>query len=82
MAGLLSYQFSQKNNIFLILNFDQVYDRLHGIISTCISDSLAFNVFVPFNFVLNIMYTTQRSGQTDGAIKRTVIILNSILHLK
>ena len=30
-------------------DFDQVCIRLHGLISACISDSLAFNVAVAFN---------------------------------
>ena len=31
------------------MNFGQIYGRLHGVIRTCISDLLAFNVTISFN---------------------------------
>ena len=35
---------------FLSFDFDRVCGRLHGFIRACITDALAFNVAVPFNF--------------------------------
>ena len=34
---------------YFISNFDQVCGILHDLIRACISDSLAYNVAVPFN---------------------------------
>ena len=33
---------------YFISDFDRVCDRLHDLIRACISDSLAFNIAVPF----------------------------------
>ena len=33
----------------LVIDFDQVCGRLHGLIGACISDSLVFNVAIPFD---------------------------------
>ena len=51
MAALHSFQFStiQISVTFLFsFDFDRVWGRLHGLIRSCISDSVAFNIAVPF----------------------------------
>ena len=37
--------------IALTSDFDRVYDRLHGLLRACISDSYAYKVAVPFKGV-------------------------------
>ena len=55
MAALYNFQLStiQTSVIFFyfLFNFDLVCGILHTLIRACISDSLAFSVAVPFNFL-------------------------------
>ena len=54
MAALHSFQFSIMRTIVIFLSyfsldFDWVCGTLHDLVRTCISDSLAVNVAVPYN---------------------------------
>ena len=53
MAALHSFQFStlqiSVTLFYFFIDFDQVCGRLHGLIVAHISDSLVFNVVIPFN---------------------------------
>ena len=54
MAALHNFQFSAIQTSVTVLisfDFDPVCGRLQGLIRACISESLAFNVAVPFNKV-------------------------------
>ena len=51
MAALQSFQFSTIQISVTFLFFDQVCVRLHGLIRTCIFNSLAFNVAVSFKML-------------------------------
>ena len=65
MAALPSFQFPtiQISVTFLFsFDFDWIYNRLHGLIRACLSDSLVFNVAVPFKAKIKLLRGIKRAS--------------------
>ena len=53
MASIYSVRFSTKRISEIFVFFIRFGSGLHGLIRACITDTLAFNVAVPFNDIPN-----------------------------